>query len=326
MKQNILITSAGQRVVLTEIFKQSVKDLGLASRVYTADLNPLMAPAGYVSDQCFQVCRCTDSNYIDELLSLCREYEIGIVVPTIDTELRILSSNKERFLEEGVQVMVSSSEFINVCRDKRNTMQLFDQLRIKSPKSIDKYHPTFPLFAKPYDGSLSTNLHVIRKPEELTEDIMLDEKLIFMEYIDAEQFKEFTVDMYFGRDHLVKSIIPRERIKVRAGEINKGITRKNAIVGYLKDRMGCLPGVIGTICIQLFFREEDHCVYGIEINPRFGGGYPLAYWAHANFPKMILREYLLGETIEYDESWADNTLMLRYDKEVIVYDARGCGL
>jgi carbamoyl-phosphate synthase large subunit len=41
---------------------------------------------------------------------------------------------------------------------------------------------------------------------------------------------------------------------------------------------------------------------------------------------MILREYLLGETIEYDESWADNTLMLRYDKEVIVYDARGCGL
>ena len=86
---NIIITSAGQRVVLTEIFKDSAKELGLASKVYTTDMNPKYAPAGYVSDGCFPVCRCTDSNYASQLLEICLKNEVQIVVPTIDTELQV---------------------------------------------------------------------------------------------------------------------------------------------------------------------------------------------------------------------------------------------
>jgi carbamoyl-phosphate synthase large subunit len=81
-----------------------------------------------------------------------------------------------------------------------------------------------------------------------------------------------------------------------------------------------LPGVIGCICIQLFYRESDYDVVGIEINPRFGGGYPLSYYAGANFPEYIVREYIQGESLEYMDTWRDNTLMLRYDSEVIVYE------
>ena len=50
MQRNILITSAGQRVVLTEIFKNSLATLHLEGKVFTTDMNPRMAPAGYVSD------------------------------------------------------------------------------------------------------------------------------------------------------------------------------------------------------------------------------------------------------------------------------------
>lgn len=322
MKQNILITSVGQRVVLTEIFQKSIKEFGLYSKIYSADLNPSMAPAGFISDHCFPICRCTKPEYIEELIALCKKNDIGIIVPTIDTELLVLSQHEMQFRTEGIQVMVSAPDFIKMCRDKRKTMVLFDSLDIHYPRLLDKQAPVFPMFAKPYDGSLSTNLHIIRKPEDLTSDILNDEKLIFTEYIDTTDFKEFTVDMYYGRDNRVKSIVPRERIKIRAGEINKGITRRNAIVNYLKERMDYLPGVIGTICIQLFYREEDRRIYGIEINPRFGGGYPLSYWAHANYPGNIIREYLLGEDIDYSEEWTSNTLMLRYDREVIVYDAQ----
>ena len=74
-----------------------------------------------------------------------------------------------------------------------------------------------------------------------------------------------------------------ERIEIRAGEINKGYTRKNYLVQFLKERLAYLPGVIGCICIQLFYRDSDDDVVGIEINPRFGGGYPLSYYAGANF-------------------------------------------
>jgi carbamoyl-phosphate synthase large subunit len=70
---------------------------------------------------------------------------------------------------------------------------------------------------------LSTNIHIIKNADALTKDILDDEKLLFMEYIDKEEYKEFTVDMYFGKDGCVKSIVPRERIEIRAGEVNKGI-------------------------------------------------------------------------------------------------------
>jgi len=82
-----------------------------------------------------------------------------------------------------------------------------------------------------------------------------------------------------------------------------------------------LHGIRGCICLQLFYRESDHDIKGIEINPRFGVGFPLSYYSKANFEKYIIREYLMGERIDYSDVRLDNTMMLRYDKDVIVYDA-----
>lgn len=322
MNRNILITSAGKRVVLVQIFQRTLQEMELDAKVYTTDMRPEMAPAGIVSDGCIPVPRCTADNYIDSLLEICREKKIGVVIPTIDTELLILAENYQRFMDQGVRLAVSDKAFIKVCRDKRLTKDFFLQAGIAVPKPLDKQHPVFPMFAKPYDGSLSTNIHVIRREEELSKDILNDPKLIFMEYIDPKEYKEFTVDMYYGLDGCVKGIVPRERIEIRAGEINKGITRKNGIVTFLRQRLGVLEGVRGCICLQLFYRDSDGDVKGIEVNPRFGGGFPLSYYAKANYAEYLIREYLLGETVDYSEAWLDRTLMLRYDNDIIVYDAK----
>ena len=320
--KNILITSAGKRVVLVQIFQRTIQELGLSAKVYTTDMRPELAPAGIVSDECIKVPRCTADNYIDTLLIICREKNVGVIIPTIDTELFVLANNHKRFEEKGVKLAVSDWAFIQVCRDKRLTAAYFRKLGIPVPEPVDKLHPVFPMFAKPYDGSLSTNIHTIHRPEEMTPEILEDPKLLFMEYISPEEYKEFTVDMYYGLDSRVKGIVPRERIEIRAGEINKGITRKNPIVNFLRQRMDYLEGVRGCICLQLFFRNNDGNVKGIEINPRFGGGFPLSYYAKANYAEYLIREYLLGETVDYSEDWLDRTLMLRYDNDIIVYDSK----
>lgn len=139
-----------------------------------------------------------------------------------------------------------------------------------------------------------------------------------MEYIDKNVYQEFTVDMYYGRDHRVKCIIPRERIEVRAGEINKGRTVKNAIIPFLKEKLGYIEGCVGCICVQLFFHPEYHNIIGIEINPRFGGGYPLSYQCGGNFPECLIREYFMGEEVEYWDDWKDGMLMLRFDDAIYV--------
>lgn len=316
MNHNIIITSAGQRVALVRDFKETLVRFYAEAKVFTTDMNPELAPAAYVSDGCFEVLRVTDENYISQLLDICKKNEIGMIVPTIDTELLVLAENKKLFNDNDIIVCVSDLDFIKVCRDKRNTSDFLEKHNIRVPKAVDKYNPTFPLFAKPYDGSLSTNLHYIKNAEELTQDILDDPKLLFMEYIDKETYKEYTIDMYYGTDNCVKCIVPRERIKIRAGEINKGRTVKCPLMDYIKERLDKIEGCIGCICIQVFFNPLTEDVVGIEINPRFGGGYPQSYAAGGNYPEMLIKEYFLGEKIAYIDDWKDNMLMLRFDDAV----------
>ena len=320
--KNILITSAGKRVVLVQIFQQTLKDLGLEAKVYTTDMKPMMAPACIVSDGGIKVSPCTAEGYVDELIQICQDKNIGVIIPTIDPELIVLAKNRQRFSEMGVEIVLSEEVFIKACRDKRQTQLYLQEIGIEVPKAVDKYHPTFPMFVKPYDGSLSRDIHVVLNQKELTQEMLENPKFMFMEYLNRNEYKEYSVDMYFGKDHCVKGIVPRERIEVRAGEINKGKTHKNEIVDFLKDKMGCLSGVRGCICFQLFYRESDCSIKGSEINPRFGGGFPLTYHAKANYAAYIIQEYLLHETVDYSDAWLDNTMMLRYDNDIIIYNAK----
>ena len=315
---NVLISSAGKRVELLLEFQRELRFN--EAKVIAVDLNPAMSPACKLADSAYSVPRVTSPAFIENLLNICKNQSVRLVIPTIDTELAFLAENRNRFIEEGIEVMVSDRSFISICRDKRLTMELFDKLGIRNPVPRDKYNPIFPMFAKPYDGSLSTNIHILHKNDDLTQEILNDPKLMFMELIDKEEYKEFTVDMYYGADHHVKAIVPRERIEIRSGEVNKGATRKNYLIQYLKERMEYMPCVRGCICIQLFYRERDNDIVGIEINPRFGGGYPLSYYAGANFPALMIKEYINWEFIPYCNDWQDNTVMLRYDSQVIFYE------
>lgn len=318
MRINVLITSAGQRVSLVRAFQNELKKLNINNKVYTIDLNPILSPACQISDGYKKVEEVTHPNYINNLISICKKWEVSIIIPTIDTELSVLSKNKNLFLKEGISPIVSDHNFIQICRDKRLTNQFFKDNGIDIPKSIDKNNLEFPLFIKPYDGSLSKDIFLINDQSELTDYHFQNQKLMFMEYIDHNTFDEYTVDTYYDKKNDLKCIVPRKRIFVRAGEVNKGVTHRNQIVNYIKEKLSHIEGAIGCLTMQFFFNKNSKRIIGIEINPRFGGGYPLSYLAGANYPKYIIDEYIFNKEIMYFEEWEENLLMLRYDDEILV--------
>jgi carbamoyl-phosphate synthase large subunit len=315
---NILITSAGQRVSLVRAFQNELKKIDEQGYVFTTDLVPQLSSACNVSDRYFKVKRVTDTEYIDELLALCKGELISLVIPTIDTELLILAKNKQFFKSEGIDIIISDESFVSICRDKRKSTGFFSNHSIAVPLTVDKANPSFPLFIKPFDGSRSVDTFVIERHEDLTE-YHFNEKFLFMEYISRDEYDEYTVDMYFGKDHNVKCIVPRKRISVRAGEVSKALACKNYIVDFLKEKLGYVEGAIGCLTLQLFLNKHNNSIIAIEINPRFGGGYPLSYHAGANFPKWLIQEYFLNHPIAYTDSWEADLLMLRYDDEVIIH-------
>ncbi|MEI8597182.1 hypothetical protein P4S64_04325 [Vibrio sp. M60_M31a] len=81
-----------------------------------------------------------------------------------------------------------------------------------------------------------------------------------------------------------------------------------------------LKGARGCITFQLFVNEETESVKGLEVNPRFGGGYPLSNDAGAKFTDWLIKEYLQEEDIDFFDSWEPNLLMLRYDAKVLVHE------
>ncbi|SDE87939.1 ATP-grasp domain-containing protein [Epilithonimonas hungarica] len=318
--QNILITSAGQRVSLVKAFQQELKKLNSENKVYTVDINPVLAPACHISDGYKTVKRVSDECYINDLLEICKELNVKMIVPTIDTELIILSENKDTFLKNGITPVVGDKDFIKICRDKRLTNAFFEERDIEIPRALEKDAPSFPLFIKPYDGSLSKDTFLVENGSQLTDYHLTNPKLMFMEYIDPKEHDEYTVDTYFDKNGNLKCVIPRKRIFVRAGEVNKGVTRKNEIVNFVEKKLSNINGALGCITMQFFFNNMTKRIIGIEINPRFGGGYPLSYLAGANYPKYLIEEYILGKNVDYFDDWISDLLMLRYDSEVLVHN------
>ena len=317
---NILITSAGRRVSLVKAFQKELKALIPNGKVMTTDFNDKQSAACQVSDKAFQFPFLDDPNYINVLIETCVSNNIKLIIPTIDTELLLLAKNKKKLLKKGITTIISSVDFINMCRDKRKLHTYFIEKNIKIAKEFSKHNYKLPLFIKPIDGSRSVDNYIIKKQEDLTEYHFRNKKLMFLQYLDHNDFEEYTCDLYYDKNNILKCIVPRKRIEVRDGEVNKGVTEKNILIDYIKEYLSHLEGAIGCLTTQFFKHKTTNEIYGIEINSRFGGGFPLTYLCGANYPKWLIEEYLFDKEIKFYNDWEDNLLMLRYDKEILVHD------
>lgn len=321
---NILITSAGRRVSLVRAFQKELKKIYPEAKVIAADANPMLSAACHAADDYFEVPRLDNSKYIDVLIKKCKEHGIGLIIPAIDTELLLLSKNKTVLETNGIKPIIASVAFIEKCRDKRVIHDFFESHNIAIAKEYSKENYTLPLFIKPIDGSRSVDTFLIRTKEDLTDYHFSNEKLMFLEYIDHNEYDEYTCDLYYSKDHKLKCAVPRKRIEVRDGEVNKGVTSNNTLVDYIRENLNYIEGAVGCLTAQFFKHKSEPKIYGIEINPRFGGGFPLSYLAGANFPKWIISEYLLDEDIaDKFDCWEDDLLMIRYDDEILVHGYKG---
>lgn len=317
---NILFTSAGRRVSLIRAFRESSERLGVRGRIITADLNQNVS-AAFVADQHELVPRVTSPEYINTLKGICKRHNVKLVIPLIDTELLVLSENQEQFQHNGTTILVSSPAVNEISRDKRKTHAFFSSIGVHTPRIFDPddilNDPSahYPFFLKPADGSSSIGVTVIRTARELQFFKDYIPEAILQEYINGD---EYTLDVLVDFQGKVLSIVPRLRIETRAGEVSKGITAKNKqLIDAGRKVVESLPGPRGCLTVQCFLTEHGETHF-IEINPRFGGGYPLSYAAGADFPGMIIQMMLNRQIKTAIDAWQDGLVMLRYDEGIFV--------
>lgn len=311
----ILFTGVGRRVELLQAFRQAALVLKKKLRLYGADMAGT-APALAYCDEVRKVCGMREPDYIDNLLQICRKDHIDLIIPTIDTDLLVLSENKDRFQATGTTVMISDAEKIRICRDKNFTSQFFLDCGLKAPipvNKLDDYCGSFPAFIKPKDGSSSINAYKVENEEKLRFYVSQIPDYIIQPYISG---REYTIDIFCDFFGVPVTIVPRERLQVRAGEV---IKTQICLDEKMVREAECLCEKFrpcGPLTVQLIRDSITGEDWFIEINPRYGGGAPLSMKAGARSAEAILK-LLDGESAgEYHVT--DRAIYSRFDQSVCI--------
>jgi carbamoyl-phosphate synthase large subunit len=329
---NILLTCAGRRNYLVQFFQRA---LGRRGEVIACDSSG-SAPALREADRRFIVPRMDHPEYVAELLAICQEHAVRLLCSSNDLELSALSQHAARFRAVGTIPVVAAPPTIAICQDKWAT---FHWLRARQLDTPDTYASladagaalaqgllAFPLLIKPRFGTSSIGVERVENDRELTlahEWVQVQlrrtilarwtqtdaaQSLLIQQYVDGQEYGMDIINDLSGR-HVCT--LARRKLVMRAGNTDRAVTVSEPSL----DRIGAVIGQslahLGSLDCDVIRTERGCCV--LDLNPRFGGGYPFSHLAGANLPAALIA-WANGE--EPDPGWLRATpgiLSSKYD-------------
>jgi len=317
---NVLLTCAGRRHYLARFIKETI---GVQGRLIGTDMS-VSAAALTVCDNSYMLPAVSDADYVQKLLSICKEEKIDYVFSVNDLELPILAEYAEHiYRESGAVCVVSSRKVIDICGDKYLTYLRLKEMGVSTPHTfisvetvlaaMDEGQVRFPMMVKPRWGSASIGLRIVHDENSLkvayeecaniVESGILaalgtvaESRVIIQEFIRGQ---EFGIDILNGIDGNLIGYCAKKKLAARAGETDKAVTVNPlpfaSTVGALAKGLGHV-GNLDCDCIE--YQGE---FYVIDMNPRFGGGYPFSHLAGANHIEFLLKpESLVDRTYLYE--------------------------
>lgn len=305
-------------------------------QIFAADMS-LTAPALVDADVALQVPAIYSDQYISALLEIVRIHKIDAIISLNDLELPILSANKSKFDALGVKTIISSPVVIDIAFDKWKTVQYLHSLGLPQPKTyltldaalygIEEGEVNFPLVVKPRWGSASIGIDFPSTVEELRlvyelQKIRLKRTILAeASKTDIEQAiliqeklpgKEYGMDILNDFEGNYFGTYVREKLAMRSGETDKARSIKDERFSELGKIVAESLKHIGNMDCDVF--EKDGKLYILELNPRFGGGYPFSHEAGVNTAAIYI-EWLRGNNeVELFDNYQAGLIFSKCDR------------
>ena len=278
-----------------------------------------------------------DDGYIPFLLNYCRENRIDILISLFDIDLLVLSKNKEKFAEIGTRVIVSDPETIEICNDKWKTYNFLKKNGFNVPKTYLKLEDTilaldrgeikYPVIVKPRFGCGSIamsiaedemallyyfrrNTRTINKSYLKYESASEDEKIIYQEFLPGQEYGADVINDLNGN---YKNAIVKKKIAMRAGETDISETVDEPVIKRELERLSSLTRHIANMDCDVFL--VDGKPYILEMNARFGRGYPFSHMGGCDLPGAIV-EWCRGNEVK--DSILTSSTGVRGYKELVI--------
>ena len=277
----VLFTCAGQRVDIVTAFGRA------GATTVAADVDPL-APALYHADHRALVPRVDDDAYVPTLARLVEEHDVDLVVPLTDLDQRLLAERRDAL---DALVLLSPGFVVEAMADKYLAHLYFEQHGIPSPPTVLPGELTgdaeldFPVIVKAREGFGSRHIYPARDRREL--EFFLVHTPVESMVQRACRGEEFSIDVFCDLDGRCLNAIPRTMIQSKGGESIKGMTLKDEeLVEFGRVVAEALP-IWGPANVQCF-RESGIGFQVTDVNPRFGGAFPLPLAAGSRYPELAL--------------------------------------
>ncbi len=312
-KMNVLITSASAKVALVKSFVCATKKNGM--KTFTADIKNNVA-AAFFSDCHFVLPKTLDEiAFVSELKKICIDNDIGLVVPTRDGEIKIMSKIKDEMIKLGIRILVPKHESANICTNKRVFSKFIKDAGYNPIPELNADELSFPVFVRPVCGA-AAGRGTYRADNKIHLDKVLSNPNEFMihPFIDSD---EFSIDLLMNLDgtQAIQAVV-RRRDHVVSGESKISKIVKIPSLEKISMDIGEKLGLVGHNVIQAFGNSswfgEDLI---IEANARFGGASNLSIVAGLDSPNRIIK-MMLGDESAYSVNDIDIGLtMYRYSED-----------
>lgn len=330
MKINLLITSIGRRNYIVQYFKEYMH---IDDTIHVS--NSYRTSAFNEADFSVITPLIKDDTYIDFLIEYCTKNKINALLSLFDLDIYVLSKFKSKFDAINVTLLLSDETIVEICNDKWKSYQFLIKHGLNTPLSYLSYDDVvqaldnqiiqFPIMIKPRFGTGSIGLFEANDVEDLLFYTKKANQLIKKTYInDFNRFDnqiiyqekiigiEYNLDIINDLNCEYQTTVIKQKLEMRAGETDKAIIVDNEklknvglnLSQHLKHRLNCDCDLI---------LDNHNTAYIIDLNPRFGGGYPFSHLAGVNLPRAIL-SWLRNENIDYE--WKEVKVNLVIQKEI----------
>ncbi len=316
---NILLTSVGRRAYMVKYFKDVLQGNGEVHVCNSDD----KTVAFHYADKSIVSPLIYDDNYLPFLLNYCKENKIDILISLFDIDLLVLAKNKAKFAEIGTKVIVSEPELVEICNDKWKTYLFLKENGFKTPKTylslqrvllaLDSGELSYPIIVKPRFGCGSIAMSVAEDEMALlyyfrrntravtrsylkyeSASVSEDEQIIYQECLNGQ---EYGADIINDLNGDLQNVIVKKKIAMRAGETDIAEIVDDSTIKETISRLGNITKHIGNMDCDVFLVDGEP--YILEMNARFGGGYPFSHIAGCNLPQALV-EWCNGKEVNPD--------------------------
>ena len=180
-------------------------------------------------------------------------------------------------------MVLSNSDVISICENKIKTGIFLKKIGINYPKIIpfSKIKVNLPVIKKNIFGNSSKNQKIIRKFNDIPRK--KDYGYFYQKYLN---FQEYGMDILNDFDGNFLHCLARKKISMRAGDTDKAEIISSKKFSNLAKKISSKLKHVGNLDIDFLVNKKK--IYVIDLNPRFGGGYPFTHEYGYNYIKALI--------------------------------------